>query len=160
MKTKLLEPVEGFDTSKYDYRKGINPSGEDVLSNLVVESVMNLILDGYSDNTIYAAIGNTYGTNSWSTKFILNKAHQKLNQSIETQEQNLLHKQNFRLFKLYRQALGKGDERTALQILAEINRLNSLYTKKIEVTSDVFTLDLGIGGPTSKDKDEDSEQED
>ena len=159
MKTKLLEPVEGFDISKYDYRKGINPSGEDVLSNLVVESVMNLILDGYSDNTIYAAIGNTYGTSSWATKFILNKAHQELNRKMETQEENILHKQNSRLFKLYRQALGKGDEKTALQVLAEINRLNSLYTKKIEVTSDVFTLDLGIGG-TSKEKNEDSEQED
>ena len=43
MKTKLLEPIEGYKWSNYDKRYGINPSGDDILSNLLVESGENLI---------------------------------------------------------------------------------------------------------------------
>ena len=144
MKTKLLEPIEGYKWSNYDKRYGINPSGDDILSNLLVESVENLILDGYSDSTIYNALYEAYGMNSYSVRFITRKAHSTLLRKQESQEENLLKKQNFRLFKLYRDALEKNDQKTALSILQEVNRLNKLYVNKIEISSDTFTLDLGI----------------
>lgn len=152
MKTKLLEPVEGYKWSNYDKRYGINPTGDDIPSNLVVEQVENLILDGYSDSTIYTALYTAYGMNSFSARFITRKAHSSLLKKEETQEENILHKQNFRLFKLYRKALEKGDERTALAILAEINKLNKLYTQKIEICNDIVTLDLGIGGGANENQ--------
>jgi len=62
----------------------------------------------------------------------------------EKQEQNMLQKQNSRLFGLYRKAMDANDNLTALKILAEINRVNKLYVTKVEVNSDVFTLDLGL----------------
>ena len=62
----------------------------------------------------------------------------------EKQEQNMLQKQNSRLFGLYRKAMDNNDNLTALKILAEINRVNKLYVTKVEVNSDVFTLDLGL----------------
>lgn len=144
MKTKLLEPIEGYKWSNYDKRYGINPSGDDILSNLLVESVENLILDGYSDSTIYNALYQAYGMNSYSVRFITRKAHSTLLKKQEKQEENLLKKQNFRLFKLYRDALEKNDQKTALSILQEVNRLNKLYVNKIEISSDTFTLDLGL----------------
>lgn len=157
MKTKLLEPVEGYKWSNYDKRYGINPTGDDIPSNLVVEQVENLILDGYSDSTIYNALYATYGLNSYSARFITRKAHSSLLKKEESQEANILHKQNFRLFKLYRKALEKGDDKTALSILAEINKLNKLYTQKIEISSNIYTLDLGFD---IKDiKDDNTEQE-
>lgn len=151
MKTKIIEPVEGYKWSNYDKRYGINPSGDDIPSNLVVEQVMNLILDGYSDSTIHSALSNTYKMNSYSARFITLKAHKDINKKTEKQEENMLQKQNFRLFKLYRQALEKGDSKTALGVLSEINKLNSLYTKKIEVSTDVFTLDLGLNDNLTDD---------
>ena len=144
MATKILEPVPGYNWHNYDKKKGINPSNDDILSNLVVESVENLILDGYSDSTIYDALYNTYGMNSWSVRFIVRKAHSSILKKQEKQEENLLKKQNMRLFKLYRAALEREDHKSALSILQEINKLNKLYTQKIEITSDTFVLDLGF----------------
>lgn len=144
MKTKLLEPIEGYDWKNYDKKQGINPSGDDVLSNLVVEQVENLVLDGYSDSSIYDILYRTYGMNSWSVRFIVRKAHSSILKKQEKQEENLLKKQNMRLFKLYRAALEREDHKSALSILQEVNRLNKLYVNKIEISSNVYTLDLGL----------------
>ena len=144
MKTKLLEQIEGYDWHNYDKKKGINPSGDDILSNLVVEQVENLILDGYSDSTIYNALYQTYGMNSWCVRFIVRKAHSTLLKKQESQEESLLKKQNFRLFKLYRESLERNDQKTSLEVLKEINKLNRLYVNKIEISSDAFVLDLGL----------------
>ena len=150
MKTKLLEPIEGYDWHNYNKKQGINPSGDDILSNLVVESVENLILDGYSDSSIYDILYNTYGMNSWSVRFIVRKAHSTLLKKQEKQEENLLKKQNMRLFKLYRAALEREDHKSALSILQEVNRLNKLYVTKVEISNDNFVLDLGISDTTNK----------
>ena len=144
MKTKLLEPIEGYDWHNYNKKQGIDPTGVDILSNLVVEQVENLVLDGYSDSSIYDILYNTYGMNSWSVRFIVRKAHSTLLKKQEKQEENLLKKQNMRLFKLYRAALEREDHKSALMILQEINKLNKLYVNKIEISSDTFTLDLGL----------------
>ena len=150
MATKLLEPIEGYDWHNYDKKQGINPSGDDILSNLVVESVENLILDGYSDSSIYDILYNTYGMNSWCVRFIVRKAHSTLLKKQEKQEENMLKKQNMRLFKLYRAALEREDHKSALNILQEISKLNRLYVNKIEISSDTFTLDLGLSDTTKK----------
>ena len=114
------------------------------MSNLLVESVENLILDGYSDSTIYNALYQAYGMNSYSVRFITRKAHSTLLKKQESQEENILKKQNFRLFKLYRDALEKNDLKTSLEVLKEVNKLNRLYVNKIEISSNVYTLDLGF----------------
>ena len=158
MATKLLEKIEGYDWHNYDKKQGINPSGDDILSNLVVESVENLILDGYSDSSIYDILYNTYGMNSWCVRFIVRKAHSTLLKKQEKQEENLLKKQNMRLFKLYRSALEREDHKSALSILQEVNRLNKLYVNKIEISSDAFVLDLGLSDTTKKDNGEDNQQ--
>ena len=152
MKTKLLEPVEGYDWRNYNKKQGIDPTGVDILSNLVVEQVENLVLDGYSDSSIYDILYNTYGMNSWSVRFIVRKAHSTLLKKQEKQEENLLKKQNMRLFKLYRAALEREDHKSALMILQEINKLNKLYVNKIEISSDAFTLDLGIDTTNKSDE--------
>ena len=152
MKTKLLEPVEGYNWHNYNKKQGIDPTGVDILSNLVVESVENLILDGYSDSSIYDILYSTYGMNSWSVRFIVRKAHSTLLKKQEKQEENLLKKQNMRLFKLYRAALEREDHKSALSILQEVNRLNKLYVNKIEISSDTFTLDLGLDTTNKSDE--------
>lgn len=154
---KLLEEVPGYKWENYDKRYGIDATLVDVPSQLIVEQAMNLILDGYSDGTVYDALTRTYNMNSYSARFIVRKAHDVLLKKEEKQEENMLQKQNLRLFKLYRKALEKGDEKTALSILSELNKLNSLYTKRIEISSNVFTLDLGFD--TKDIKNDNTEQE-
>lgn len=145
-RSKLIKnPVEGYDWKNYDKRYGIDGTLTDIPSQLVVEQAMNLILDGYSDATVYDALTNTYGMNSYSAKFIVRKAHDMLLKKEEKQEENMMQKQTYRLLKLYRECLEKGDRKIALSSLAELNKLHKLYTTKIEISSDVFTLDLGIG---------------
>lgn len=143
-------PVEGYDPKNYSYKQGIDATGNDVVSNKVVTQTADLILAGYSDATIRDRLYEAYGVNSYQARFILGKAHKYLSDFTEEQEKNLLHKQNSRLFGLYRAAMNKGDERTALEILKEISKLNKLYVNKIEITSDVFTLDLGLTDTTKK----------
>ena len=150
MATKILEPVPGYNWKNYDKKKGINPSNDDILSNLVVEQVENLVLDGYSDSSIYDILYNTYGMNSWCVRFIVRKAHSTLLKKQEKQEENMLKKQNMRLFKLYRAALEREDHKSALNILQEISKLNRLYVNKIEISSDAFVLDLGLSDTTNK----------
>lgn len=144
-------PIEGYDPKNYPHKRGIDATGVDIISNKVVEQVANLILAGYTDTTIRDRLYEAYGVNSYQAKFITGKAHTYIMEYEEEQEKNMLKKQNSRLFCLYRSAMNKGDEKTALAILAEINKVNRLYVNKIEITSDVFTLDLGLSDTTKKD---------
>ena len=137
-------PIEGYDPKNYPYKQGIDATGNDILSQKVIEQISNLILAGYTDATIKNKLWETYGVNSYQVKFMIGKAHKYLSDYTEEQEKNLLHKQNSRLFGLYRSAMNKGDNKTALEVLKEVNKLNRLYVNKIEISSDTFTLDLGI----------------
>ena len=137
-------PIEGYSPKNYPYKQGIDATGNDILSQKVIEQISNLILSGYTDATIKNKLYEVYGVNSYQVKFMIGKAHKYLSDYTEEQEKNLLHKQNSRLFGLYRAAMNKGDNKTALQVLQEINKLNRLYVNKIEISSDTFVLDLGI----------------
>lgn len=139
-----ITPIEGYNPKNYPYKQGIDATGNDVISQKVIEQISNLILSGYTDATIKNKLWEVYGVNSYQVKFMIGKAHKYLSDYTEEQEKNLLHKQNSRLFGLYRTAMNKGDNKTALQVLQEINKLNRLYVNKIEISSDTFVLDLGI----------------
>ena len=139
-----LEPVPGYNWKNYDKKKGIDPTGIDVVSNKVIEQAADLLLGGYSEATARDILYETYGFNSYCAKFILGKAFSKIYNDEKEESENLLKKQNMRLFKLYRSALEREDHKSALSILQEINKLNKLYTQKIEITSDTFVLDLGF----------------
>ena len=143
-------PIEGYDPKNYPYKQGIDATGNDVISQKVIEQISNLILAGYTDATIKNKLWETYGVNSYQVKFMIGKAHKYLSDFTEEQETNLLHKQNSRLFGLYRSAMNKNDHKTALQVLQEINKLNRLYVNKIEISNDVFTLDLGLSDTIKK----------
>lgn len=143
-------PVEGYDPKNYPYKQGIDATGNDILSQKVIEQISSLILSGYTDATIKNKLYEVYGVNSYQVKFMIGKAHKYLSDFTEEQEKNLLHKQNSRLFGLYRAAMNKGDSKTALQVLQEINKLNRLYVNKIEISSDTFVLDLGISDTIKK----------
>ena len=139
-----LEPVPGYDWKNYDKKKGIDPTGIDILSNRVIDQAVDLLLAGYSEATARDILYETYGMNSYCVRFILGKAFTKLYADEKKEEENLLKKQNMRLFRLYRNALENNDNKSALSILQEINKLNKLYVNKIEISSDTFVLDLGI----------------
>ena len=139
-----IEAVEGYDPKNYEKHKGIDASGNDIISNKIISQTADLILAGYSDSTVKDKLYETYKVNSYQAKYIIMKGHRFIMDFEEEQEKNMLQKQNSRLFGLYRLAMNKGDEKTALAILAEINRVNKLYVTKVEVNSDVFTLDLGL----------------
>ena len=145
-----LEPVEGYDWHNYDKKKGIDPTGIDVVSNKVIDQAVELLLGGYSEATARDILYETYGLNSYCVRFIIGKAYTKLYADEKKEEENLLKKQNMRLFKLYRAALEREDVKSSLMILQEINKLNRLYVNKIEISSDAFTLDLGLSDTTNK----------
>ena len=139
-----IVPIEGYDPKNYPYKHGIDITLNDVISQKVVSQISDLILCGYTDSTIKNKLYEAYKVNSYQAQTIINKAHKYLSDYTEEQEKNLLHKQNSRLFGLYRAAMNKGDNKTALSILQEINKLNRLYVNKIEISSDAFVLDLGL----------------
>ena len=145
-----LEPVEGYNWKNYNKKQGIDPTGIDILSNRVVQQAADLLLGGYSEATARDILYETYGFNSYCAKFILGKAFSKIYSDEKEESENLLKKQNMRLFRLYRSALEREDHKSALMILQEINKLNKLYVNKIEISSDAFTLDLGLSDTTNK----------
>ena len=145
-----LEPVPGYDWRNYDKKKGIDPTGIDILSNKVIDQAVDLLLAGYSEATARDILYETYGMNSYCVRFILGKAFTKLYADEKKEEENLLKKQNMRLFRLYRSALENNDNKSALSILQEINKLNKLYVNKIEISSDTFVLDLGLSDTIKK----------
>ena len=147
-----LEPVPGYDWRNYDKKKGIDPTGIDILSNRVIDQAVDLLLAGYSEATARDILYETYGMNSYCVRFILGKAFTKLYNDEKKESENLLKKQNMRLFRLYRNALEKNDQKTALSILQEINKLNRLYVNKIEISSDTFVLDLGLDKTNKSDE--------
>lgn len=149
---KKYTPIEGYDPKNYEYRKGVDTSGLDVISNKVIEQTADIILDGFADATVVDKLYELYGVNSYQANFIIMKAHRFIMDYEEKQEENLLQKQNSRLFGLYRKAMEKGEYKAALNVLSEINKLNKLYVTKVEVSSDVFTLDLGIGSNEDENK--------
>ena len=139
-----IVPIEGYDPKNYSYKHGIDITLNDVISQKIVSQISDLILCGYTDSTIKNKLYEAYKVNSYQAQTIINKAHKYLSDYTEEQEKNLLHKQNSRLFGLYRSSMNKGDNKTALSILQEINKLNRLYVNKIEISSDAFTLDFGF----------------
>ena len=145
-----LEPVPGYNWKNYDKKKGIDPTGIDVVSNKVIEQAADLLLGGYSEATARDILYECYKFNSYCAKFILGKAFSKIYNDEKEESENLLKKQNMRLFKLYRSALEREDHKSALMILQEINKLNKLYVNKIEISSDAFVLDLGLSDTTNK----------
>ena len=151
-----LEPVPGYDWRNYDKKKGIDPTGIDVVSNKVIDQAADLLLGGYSETTARDILYETYGLNSYSAKYIIGKAFSKIYSDEKEESDNLLKKQNMRLFKLYRSALEREDHKSALMILQEINKLNKLYVNKIEISSDTFTLDLGLENTTNKSDEQSS----
>ena len=150
-------PIEGYDPKNYSYKHGIDITLNDVISQKVVSQISDLILCGYTDSTIKNKLYEAYKVNSYQAQTIINKAHKYLSDYTEEQEKNLLHKQNSRLFGLYRAAMNKGDNKTALSILQEINKLNRLYVNKIEISSDTCVLDLGLSDTTKKDNEQDNQ---
>lgn len=144
-----LEPVPGYNWRNYDKKKGIDPTGIDVVSNKVIEQAADLLLGGYSEATARDILYETYGLNSYCVRYILGKAFSKIYSDEKEESENLLKKQNMRLFRLYRSAIEKNDHKSALSILQEINKLNRLYVNKIEISSDTFVLDLGISDKTN-----------
>ena len=124
--------------------------GIDILSNKVIDQAVDLLLAGYSEATARDILYETYGMNSYCVRFILGKAFTKLYADEKKETENLLKKQNMRLFRLYRNALENNDNKSALSILQEINKLNKLYVNKIEISSDTFVLDLGISDTIKK----------
>lgn len=152
-----IVPIEGYDPKNYPYKHGIDITLNDVISQKIVEQISSLILSGYTDATIKNKIYEAYKVNSYQAQTIINKAHKYLSDYTEEQEKNLLHKQNSRLFGLYRSAMNKGDNKTALQVLQEINRLNKLYVNKIEISSDTFTLDLGLSDKQTTNNEQDNQ---
>ena len=150
-------PIEGYDPKNYPYKQGIDATGNDILSQKVIEQISNLILSGYTDATIKNKLWETYGVNSYQVKFMIGKAHKYLSDYTEEQETNLLHKQNSRLFGLFRTAMNKGDNKMALEVLKEVNKLNRLYVNKIEISSDTFTLDLGLSDKTNNNDEQDNQ---
>lgn len=145
-----LTPVDGYDWKNYNSKQGIDASGNDVVSNKVIEQVAEVILGGYADSSVKDMLYNTYGMNSYCTKFIIMKAHRFIMDYEEKQTDKMLQKQNARLFRLYRMALDSKDNKTALAILAEINRVNKLYVNKVEVSTSNFILDLGLTDTSNK----------
>lgn len=147
-----IEAVEGYDPKNYEKHKGIDASGNDIISNKIISQTADLILAGYSDSTVKDKLYETYNVNSYQAKYIIMKGHRFIMDFEEKQEQNMLQKQNSRLFGLYRKAMDNNDNLTALKILAEINRVNKLYTTKIEVTGETLVLDLGLNTDGNSEK--------
>ena len=152
-----IVPIEGYDPKNYPYKHGIDITLNDVISQKIVEQISNLILSGYTDSTIKNKLYEAYKVNSYQAQTIINKAHKYLSDYTEEQEKNLLHKQNSRLFGLYRSAMNKGDNKTSLEVLKEINKLNRLYVNKIEISSDTFVLDLGLTDKTNNNNEQDNQ---
>ena len=152
-----ITPVEGYDPKNYPYKQGIDITLNDIISQKIVSQISDLILCGYTDSTIKNKLYEAYKVNSYQAQTIINKAHKYLSDYTEEQEKNLLHKQNSRLFGLYRAAMNKGDNKTALQVLAEINKLNKLYVQKIEISNDTFVLDLGLTDKQTTNNEQDNQ---
>ena len=150
-------PIEGYNPKNYPYKHGIDITLNDVISQKVVSQISDLILCGYTDSTIKNKLYEAYKVNSYQAQTIVNKAHKYLSDYTEEQEKNLLHKQNSRLFGLYRAAMTKGDNKTALEVLKEVNKLNRLYVNKIEISSDTFTLDLGLTDKQTTNNEQDNQ---
>lgn len=135
-----IEPVANYD--KTNYRKG-QAIGDDTISYLVLEQVIDLILEGYSFESIHEVVTPAYGWNSYEFKFIYNKAMKVMRDRANKQSENLKEKQLQRLLKLWRRCEKNNDRRAELAVLAEINKLNNLYIEKIELTNNevVFRID-------------------
>ena len=72
-----------------------------------------------------------------------NKAYKLLNEKTAKEEEYLKEKQLQRLLKLYRKCQANSDRKQELATLAEINKLNSLYIEKVELTNNevIFRID-------------------
>lgn len=135
-----ITPIKGYNKENYEKNKGI---GDDTFSDLIIDQMIGLILDGYSYATIRNNLTPHYHWNSYEMKYIYNKAVKGILDRSTKQQEDLKEKQLQRLLHLYRKCQAANDRKQELATLAEINKLNSLYVEKVEVTNNevIFRID-------------------
>lgn len=118
----------------------------------LADKVEDWLIDGYKNNTISGWLVENGVPCNVSDKFITN-VYKRMVSGCHDIFGDTLNNSVRRLNKIYRDSMAVGDRQNAIKAIQELNKLAGLYTQKVELTADVFTMDFGNGEGTEDNTD-------
>lgn len=113
--------------------------------------VEDRIIDGYRIATISGWLSD-YGVDSKIADRFVAAVNKRMLSGCHDIVGDTLYNSIRRLNKIYRDSMESHDRQNAIKAVQELNKLAGLYTQKVEISADVFTMDFGNGDEgTEKD---------
>lgn len=116
----------------------------------LADKVEDWLIDGYRNNTIGGWLVDYGVPVSVADKFVA-ACYKRMISGCHDLIGDTLNNSIRRLNKIYRDSMASGDRQNAIKAVQELNKLAGLYTQKVELTADVFTMDFGNGEGTETD---------
>ena len=116
----------------------------------LADKVEDWLVDGYRNNTISGWLVDNGVPVGVADKFVAS-CYRRMISGCHDIFGDTLNNSVRRLNKIYRDSMASGDRQNAIKAVQELNKLAGLYTQKVELTADVFTMNFGNGEGTEAD---------
>ena len=142
----MFEPFHPDGETPYDakrYTMGWDPKFKDTDTNLLVEYVKDLLIEGYKSHYLAKRLIDELGFSGKYADAFIGKCYKLMQQSINL-DPDVIKSENVRkLYHVYEQAVQTGNYKAATSAIAEINKLMGLGKQVVKVESDEFQFLLG-----------------
>lgn len=114
-------------------------------AHLVIEELIDLrIKKGYSSTSLVKHLKDKYDLNQTRAYELIREAREKMGEIYAKVNEKSLEESIILLEEMRQYEISKGNNRLALEIQKELNKINQLYVKKIDITSggDKITINI------------------
>lgn len=130
------------NTKKLDNALGYDAKFKDPATVEILEIAEDALIAGYSKNTIAKLLVEEAGFKYLQAQSLAAKAWKNVMAKGKDRSEGLAERNITRLEHIYKRAMEAGDFKNAISALDQLNKLCKLYTNKVEITTDEYTLDL------------------
>lgn len=130
------------NTKKLDNALGYDAKFKDPATVEILEIAEDALISGLSKNTIAKLLVEEAGFKYIQAQSLAAKAWKNVMAKGKDRSEGLAERNITRLEHIYKRAMEAGDLKNAISALDQLNKLCKLYTNKVEITTDEYTLDL------------------
>lgn len=105
-------------------------------AHLVIEEIVDLRINkGYSSTSLVKHLKEKYDINQTRAYELIKEAREKMGEIYAKVNENALEESIILLEQMRQREIGQGNNKLALEIQKELNKINQLYIQKLDITS-------------------------
>lgn len=105
-------------------------------AHLVIEEIVDLRINkGYSSTSLVKHLKEKYDINQTRAYELIKGAREKMGEIYAKVNENALEESIILLEQMRQKEIGLGNNKLALEIQKELNKINQLYIQKLDITS-------------------------